>query len=242
MADGNILSDFGINILEEEIDDVIFQTNEFLTNVPYEDNSIAFAARMDWDGASRNIYATLTHVVAKVTLKTTTAVGDKSSVTLSLPGTYTAYNVSEGSVAGTSGTYTFTTTAAGAVAKDAEVFSFYALLQENMQTVTIANGDYMKEVSNVPLAPNKHTVIKGDVDNIGLTSTTFMISIDDVWSDKVEKGGVGDCRRRHLHRLKRSGTASMGGSCTERPRPELHPCRRHPPDRDEQLDAGSHDL
>ena len=30
MAD-NILSDFGINILEEEIDDVIFQTNEFLT-------------------------------------------------------------------------------------------------------------------------------------------------------------------------------------------------------------------
>ena len=24
MADGNILSDFGINILEEEIDDVIF--------------------------------------------------------------------------------------------------------------------------------------------------------------------------------------------------------------------------
>ena len=29
MAD-NILSDFGINILEEEIYDVIFQTNEFL--------------------------------------------------------------------------------------------------------------------------------------------------------------------------------------------------------------------
>jgi hypothetical protein len=29
MAD-NILSDFGINLLEEDIDDVIFQTNEFL--------------------------------------------------------------------------------------------------------------------------------------------------------------------------------------------------------------------
>ena len=29
MADGNILSDFGIDLLEEEIDDVIFQTNEF---------------------------------------------------------------------------------------------------------------------------------------------------------------------------------------------------------------------
>ena len=31
MADNsNILSDFGINLLEEDIDDVIFQTNEFL--------------------------------------------------------------------------------------------------------------------------------------------------------------------------------------------------------------------
>lgn len=35
MADGNILSDFGINLLEEEIDDVIFQTNEFLTDATF---------------------------------------------------------------------------------------------------------------------------------------------------------------------------------------------------------------
>ena len=35
MADGNILSDFGVNILEEEIDDVIFQTNEFLTDATF---------------------------------------------------------------------------------------------------------------------------------------------------------------------------------------------------------------
>lgn len=35
MANGNILSDFGINILEEEIDDVIFQTNEFLTDATF---------------------------------------------------------------------------------------------------------------------------------------------------------------------------------------------------------------
>lgn len=35
MADENILSDFGINLLEEEIDDVIFQTNEFLTDATF---------------------------------------------------------------------------------------------------------------------------------------------------------------------------------------------------------------
>ena len=35
MSDGNILSDFGIDLLEEEIDDVIFQTNEFLTDATF---------------------------------------------------------------------------------------------------------------------------------------------------------------------------------------------------------------
>lgn len=35
MANGNILSDFGINLMEEEIDDVIFQTNEFLTDATF---------------------------------------------------------------------------------------------------------------------------------------------------------------------------------------------------------------
>ena len=35
MADTSILSDFGINILEEEIDDVIFQTNEFLCDATF---------------------------------------------------------------------------------------------------------------------------------------------------------------------------------------------------------------
>lgn len=34
MAD-NIVSDFGINLLEEEIDDVIFQTNEFLCDATF---------------------------------------------------------------------------------------------------------------------------------------------------------------------------------------------------------------
>ena len=35
MADSNILSDFGINILEQELDDVIFQTNEFLCDATF---------------------------------------------------------------------------------------------------------------------------------------------------------------------------------------------------------------
>ncbi len=42
MADTNILSDFGINFLDEEIDDVIFQTNEFLTDATFTGQSGPF--------------------------------------------------------------------------------------------------------------------------------------------------------------------------------------------------------
>lgn len=43
MADSSsILSDFGINILEEEIDDVIFQTNEFLCDATFTGSQGAF--------------------------------------------------------------------------------------------------------------------------------------------------------------------------------------------------------
>ena len=35
MADNGIISTFGINLLEEEIDDVIFQTNEFLCDATF---------------------------------------------------------------------------------------------------------------------------------------------------------------------------------------------------------------
>ena len=35
MADSNILSDFGINLFEEEIDDAVFKTNEFLTDATF---------------------------------------------------------------------------------------------------------------------------------------------------------------------------------------------------------------
>lgn len=43
MADtSNILSDFGINLLEEEIDDVIFQTNESSVMPPLQAHKAHF--------------------------------------------------------------------------------------------------------------------------------------------------------------------------------------------------------
>ena len=45
MADSNILSDFGINILEEEIDDVIFQTNDRFTRTVLVDSPNVHGSR-----------------------------------------------------------------------------------------------------------------------------------------------------------------------------------------------------
>ena len=42
MAYSNIPSDFGINILEQAIDDVIFQTNEFLCDATFTGSQVPF--------------------------------------------------------------------------------------------------------------------------------------------------------------------------------------------------------
>ena len=64
-----------------------------------------------------------------------------------------------------------------------EVFSFYALVDEANQNLTLANGSNSQQVTNVPLVPNMHTTLVGDVQNIGLTDVTFTASIDGKWDD-----------------------------------------------------------
>ncbi len=55
MADGNILTDFGINLLEEEIDDVIFQTNEFLTDATFTGSQVLLVDSSNVHGTGRLI-------------------------------------------------------------------------------------------------------------------------------------------------------------------------------------------
>ena len=65
----------------------------------------------------------------------------------------------------------------------AEVFSFYALVKDETQNITLTNGTNSQQVSNVPLGPNMHTTLVGDVRNLGLTDVTFTASIDGKWDD-----------------------------------------------------------
>ena len=161
-----------------------------LRNVDYHINRIAWAKRSEiWkyqESEPTEITAELQHVVAKVTLKTTTNVEAGSKITVTVPTTYTAYNVAAGDVIqerkANNTPFEHTVTNAITGTKDGtEVFSFYALVDEANQDLTLTNGTNSQQVSNVPLGPNKHTTLVGDVRNLGLTNVTFTANVETTW-------------------------------------------------------------
>ena len=159
-----------------------------LHNVTYQEESIAFADRVEQTISSvgPTVNATLQHVVAKVTLKTTTNVDASDEITVTVPTTYTAYNVNtETPITTTDDTpfvHTVTSDITGTT-DGTEVFSFYALVKDETQNITLTNGTNSQQVSNVPLGPNKHTTLVGDVRNLGLTNVTFTASVVGDWGN-----------------------------------------------------------
>ena len=173
-----------------------------LHNVAYKKGSIAFANRVEKKISKTDptIETLLNHVVAKVTLKTTTDVEAGSKISVTVPTTYTTYNVNAYSSDATAST---NLPVGGAVTNELfspepedeplsaitgteegeVVFSFYALVKDETQNITLANGTNSQQVTNVPLAPNMHTTLVGDVQNLGLTDVTFTASIDGKWDD-----------------------------------------------------------
>ena len=163
-----------------------------LTRVAYTGNGnlIAWAERSEaWNyktAGTAEISAELQHVVAKVTLKTTTNVEAACNITVTVPTTYTGYNVADETVIqeaiNKDTPFEHTVTNAITGTKDGtEVFSFYALVKDETQNITLANGTNSQPVSNVPLGPNKHTTLVGDVRNLGLTNVTFTANVESTW-------------------------------------------------------------
>lgn len=163
-----------------------------LESVAYTDGSIAFAACVDWGTEKSNaVSATLKHAVSKFTLKTTTDLWASIPVHITIPATYTAYNVSTGAVTGAATVdkqFEITTPAEiTGTPEGTEVFSFYTLVDEGTQELTVYHDGYELQVANVPLAPNKHTVLVGDVRYIGWEETTFTAGFDGTWGGTETK-------------------------------------------------------
>lgn len=152
---------------------------------------IAYAGTATWGGSelASSIDVDLQHVVGKLTLRTTEAVTGGKNYSLKIPTTFTAYDVLSGefleaSEDGT--TYDYTVPASG-VAKGGDLFSIYLLAGSETQELTLTNDGAESQIPNVPLAPNKHTILKGDVQNAGHVNVTFTAAVVEEWNSEETK-------------------------------------------------------
>lgn len=152
---------------------------------------IAYAGTATWGGSelAPSINVDLKHVVSKLTLRTTEAVTGGKNYSLKIPTTYTAYDVLSGTLLEPSAdgtTYNYTVPAGG-VAKGGNLFSIYLLAGSETQKLTLTNDGADFEIANVPLAPNKHTILKGNVQNAGHINVTFTATVVDEWDSEETK-------------------------------------------------------
>ena len=156
--------------------------------------ALAFQGRIEGATADEATAVTLTHAVAKVTLKTTGALAAGDKVTLSMAGVAGTWDVLGGTATGDA-TAEYAHTLASAIAQPqdaAEVATFYVpaptLGSTHDVAIGYASADGAKAgnaaVTNVPLKANYRTVIKGDVAALYEGATASITAqLNSQWSD-----------------------------------------------------------
>ena len=144
--------------------------------------NIAWQGKATWDKTEGStITAELTHAVAKVTLQSTEAVESGRKFVLSNLTEYNGFDVLAGTANGDIVTPGHEGTGTGA---SGDLLSFYALVTDENQELKLTSGEGGGVVSipNVPLAPNTHVILEGDVQNAGWTTVNFTTSVETTWS------------------------------------------------------------
>ena len=139
-------------------------------------------------GKPGEISATLTHAVAKVTLKTTGTLYKDDKVKAEISGAAKTLNVLKGEASGEQA-YDYETTVPEDVTAG-EVMTFYVPASAEGQvadmTITYNSKETGKspsrDVTNVPLRANYRTLVSGDIANISATDVTTTLSKDN-WND-----------------------------------------------------------
>lgn len=136
--------------------------------------------------------STLTHAVSKITLMTTGALPEGKKVAMTVP-TYYSFNVATSTAEGDKAEYLKESTNAVNIpdgATSAHVFSVYVLGQagaasESVKIVYNEQEDGSESVGNLPISPNKHITLSGDVSSLK-TDLTITASMDTNWNDQNE--------------------------------------------------------
>ena len=149
-----------------------------LTAVAYTNNgqTIAWAGNdLDKAWSAEGIDVTLSHVVSRVTVTTTSnfTVDGKHPLTVTVPTVYGTYNVEAGAVvedSEVSGGYMLDVTD-GTYTADTEVAHFYVLGDGNQNLKLWYKGPKENDeitITGVPVSANTHITLKGDIYNAGL--------------------------------------------------------------------------
>lgn len=166
-----------------------------LKAVPYENgNTIAWAGRFQVDFSPITMNLNLSHVVARVTVHNTGGMVNLSSenpFTLKVPTVYTTYDVSTLSPSGESSSYVYTKTDIANISPNNELGHFYVLVNDETQNLTMHYKGPLNNpegpINNVPLSPNRHTILRGNVTNFGLISNNIHIVSEDNWSQDSDR-------------------------------------------------------
>ncbi len=169
-----------------------------LTAVAYTNGQTIAWAGNDLDKAwsAEGINVTLSHVVSRVTVTTTSnfTVDGKHPLTVTVPTVYGTYNVDAGAVvedSEVSGGYMLDVTD-GTYTADTEVAHFYVLGDGNQNLKLWYKGPKENDeitITGVPVSANTHITLKGDIYNAGLVNGIIKATTTTGW-DTPETGDI----------------------------------------------------
>lgn len=135
-----------------------------LRSVPYTMGGIAFAAKAQGTPETVDKNVKLQHVVAKVTLKTTTDVTSEYSKNISLTASCASkYNVQEASASNFEDKRVFIEMTDAGLPANSEVLTTYIIPNPENKTVTLGAHEMTQAISDVPLAANTRVTLQGDL-------------------------------------------------------------------------------
>lgn len=135
-----------------------------LRSVSYTMGYIAFAATAQGTPETVDKTVELKHVVAKVTLKTTTDVTSEYSKNISLTASCASkYNVQEASASNFEDKRVFIEMTDEGFAANSEVLTTYIIPNPENKTVTLGAHEMTQAISDVPLVANTNVTLQGDL-------------------------------------------------------------------------------
>ena len=135
-----------------------------LRSVSYTMGDIALAAKAQGTPETVDKDVKLQHVVAKVTLKTTTDVTSEYSKNISLTASCASkYNVQEASASNFEDKRVFIEMTDAGLPANSEVLTTYIIPNPENKTVTLDAHEMTQAISDVPLAANTRVTLQGDL-------------------------------------------------------------------------------